>query len=114
VGLLNRCCPRALIFANLAISASSAFQCALADIDKRCNLVSGGTTGNDFIKQLQEPCTFVQRRQSSSLLSGPSPYKASSFFDNTSSEVVSARALSLRRTSAFSFLMVSRDSRFCF
>ena len=114
VGLFDRRCLRALIFVNLAISASPAFQCALAEVDYLCHLVSGSTTDNGFIKQLQQPCTFVQRRQSSSLLSGSSPYKASSFFDNTSSEVVSARALSLRRTSAFSFLMVSRDSRFCF
>ena len=114
MGLLDRLCLRALIFSKLAIRASPAFQCTLADIDYLGHLVLGSTTGNGFIKQLQEPCTFVQRRQSSSPLSGSSPYKASSFFDSTRSEVVSARALSLRRTSAFSFLMVFRDSRFCF
>jgi hypothetical protein len=50
VGLFDRRCLRALIFVNPAISASPAFQCALADIDKHCGLVPGCTTGNGFIK----------------------------------------------------------------
>ena len=114
MALFDWFCIRALIFSNPAVRATPALQCALAGIYEFCGLVSGGTTGNGFIKQFQKPCTFFQRRQSSSLLSGSSPYKASSFFDSTRSEVVSASALSLRRTSAFSFLMVFRDSLFCF
>jgi len=55
-----------------------------------------------------------QRRQMSSSLSGSSPYKASSFFDSTRSDVAPAKTLSLQRISAFSFLMVFRESLRCF
>jgi hypothetical protein len=50
VGLFDWLCLRALIFSNLAIRASPALQCALADIDYLCHLVSSSTTGNGFIK----------------------------------------------------------------
>src|SRR5690554_2170863 len=113
MGLFSPFCLRTQIFCNGAVSTSPTVQCALTHINQLCGLVSGCTAGNGFIKQLQEPCTFIQRCQISSSLSGSSPYKSSSFFDSTRRDVVSARALSLRRTSAFSFLMVFRLSLCC-
>ena len=113
VRLYNALRLQTLILRHSAIFLPPAFQGALAQPHQVGSLVACSTIDHGFVEVIQEPCTLVQRSQLSSL-SGSSPYKASSFFDSTSNEVVSARARSLRRTSAFSFLMVLRESRCCF
>jgi hypothetical protein len=79
MGLFSPFCIGTVVFSHPTVDSAPALQCALADIHQLCGPASGCATGNSFIKKLQKPCKSVQRRQSSSLLSGSSPYKASSF-----------------------------------